>query len=231
MHAKHLDEYENASTPVLLPDNAVSEGTEEFSTPLSVWWTRRILDIVFSLTGLILALPIILVAAAFSKRATGLSVVYAQKRGCGQERYVMCKIRTMDINGNVVCPKMRKFRIDELLQFWYVLIGVISMVGLRDLRTCEEAHILKSYPEEHWLRSTKRGLTGEIQLDKGDRLSQHALYEQCGWNQRQAEQSVFTYVPYYLWQILRTPFMVVSGLVSDKNGDQPAAETSKVAAE
>lgn len=107
----------------------------------------RILDIVISLIGLILLLPLfILVALAIRIDSRGF-VFFVQKRvGRGGKQFPLFKFRTMktgsekkglitigtsDSRITRIGSFLRKYKLDELPQLWNVLIGQMSLVGPR----------------------------------------------------------------------------------------------------
>lgn len=131
---------------------------------------KRLFDILLSITMLILVSPVLLV---------GLLLVYAQDRhspiyrasrvGIGNTDFTMIKIRSMKVGSDKsgvmstaetddrITPighVIRRFKLDELLQFWNVLVGDMSVVGPRpntrrngvDLYTAYEMNLLSVCP-------------------------------------------------------------------------------------
>ena len=144
---------------------------------------KRMLDVGISMLLLLLALPVISVAALLIKITSPGSVVFKQKRiGLNGRMFTLYKFRTMiadaharrdevahlnEMNGPVfkarVDPRvtpvgrwLRKFSLDELPQLWNVLKGDMSLVGPRPPIPEEVA----SYHRWHRRRlSMKPGLT------------------------------------------------------------------------
>lgn len=147
---------------------------------------KRLLDIVGSLLGLlILALVFVPVAIAIQLDNPG-PVFYSQERyGLQGRTFRLRKFRSMVVNAdqlknrvanevsgllfkNKQDPRvtrvgrfLRNTSLDELPQFWNVLVGEMSLVGTRPPTGDEVVH----YNERHWQRlNVKPGLTGEWQV-------------------------------------------------------------------
>ena len=148
--------------------------------------SKRILDIAGSLVGLtILGVVFVPIAIAIYLDNPG-SILYAQKR-CGLygKPFTIRKFRTMIVNAeqlqslvqneangpifkNRNDPRvtrlgrfLRRTSLDELPQFWNVLMGEMSLVGTRP-PTLDE---VGKYSKHHWQRlDVKPGITGEWQV-------------------------------------------------------------------
>ena len=119
---------------------------------------KRVLDVVVAATGLVIAAPILAVAAAAIRLDSTGPIVFRQMR-CGLygRPFLMCKLRTMvndaearrqellhlnEMDGPVfkiqadpritrVGRWLRRFSLDEIPQLWNVLVGDMSLVGPR----------------------------------------------------------------------------------------------------
>nr|WP_235355294.1 sugar transferase [Aliterella atlantica] len=147
---------------------------------------KRFLDIVGSLVGLtILGLIFIPVAIAIKLDSPG-PILYSQERyGLQGRTFRIRKFRSMVTNADAlknqvqneasglifknkqdprvtrVGKLLRSTSIDELPQFWNVLVGEMSLVGTRP-PTADEVAL---YNERHWKRlDVKPGMTGEWQI-------------------------------------------------------------------
>ncbi len=148
---------------------------------------KRCLDIVGSLIGLlVLAIVFVPIAIAIKIDSRG-PIFFTQKRyGLQGRPFVIRKFRSMVINAEQlkflvnneahgfifknkndfrvtkVGQFLRHFSLDELPQFWNVLVGEMSLVGTRP-PTHEE---VINYTNYHWQRlNVKPGLTGEWQIN------------------------------------------------------------------
>ena len=104
---------------------------------------RRIVDIVFSIIGIILTSPIMLIIAIAIKLDSKGPVIFKQDRTGKYGKIFKCwKFRTMVANNNVrdfskadqhtkVGTFLRKTSLDELPQFFSILMGHMSFIGPR----------------------------------------------------------------------------------------------------
>ncbi len=136
---------------------------------------KRAFDISFSLTAFTLLLPLILYTIIRLKISSKGPVFYSQERiGYKGKPFIMYKFRSMIINAEKNGPQlstenddritkwgksMRKWRLDELPQFWNILIGEMSLVGPRPERKYYIDQIVTVHPEYKYLYKVKPGLT------------------------------------------------------------------------
>ncbi|MQT14316.1 sugar transferase [Segnochrobactrum spirostomi] len=106
---------------------------------------KRLLDIVFSITGLVVGVPVMLVCAVLIRLDSPGNPLFAQIRVGRNGRLFVCyKLRTMRAGTpNVATHEasrasvtrigqvLRKTKLDELPQLWNVLVGEMSLVGPR----------------------------------------------------------------------------------------------------
>ena len=131
---------------------------------------KRLFDIVFSVLVLLASAPVMLTALFLVWWQDRHSPLYKATRVArGNGDFVMIKIRSMRINADKtgvtstsatdnritrVGHFIRRFKLDELSQFWNVLMGDMSVVGPRpntrahgvDLYTPAEMHLLSVRP-------------------------------------------------------------------------------------
>ena len=157
--------------------------SDTFSGPLLKSARKRLIDIIFSLTLLLLAWPImILVAAAILIESNGRGpVFYRQERvGKNGQTFMLLKFRSMRVDAEAsgapqwakakdsrvirVGAFIRKFRLDEIPQLINVLKGDMSVVGPRPERP-QIVRDLSQSIRNYSLRSlVKPGITGWAQV-------------------------------------------------------------------
>lgn len=136
---------------------------------------KRLTDILFSVFGLVLLSPLMIYAAIRVKLSSKGPIFYAQERvGYKGKLFTMYKFRSMyaDAEGNGpalsshqdprITPwgkTMRKWRIDELPQFWNVLKDEMSLVGPRPERRFYIDKINAQTPYYRYLLKVKPGIT------------------------------------------------------------------------
>lgn len=138
-------------------------------------YIKRLLDIVISLTALIVLSPVLLIVAVLVRCKLGSPVIFHQERpGYNEKIFRLCKFRTMtderDENGELLPDAvrltgfgrlLRATSLDELPELWNILKGDMSLIGPRPLLIS----YLPYYTEEERLRHTVRpGLTGLAQV-------------------------------------------------------------------
>jgi exopolysaccharide biosynthesis polyprenyl glycosylphosphotransferase len=150
--------------------------------------TKRVFDIAFSTLMLILLLPVFLYFAIAIKFDSKGPVFYLQERiGRYGKAFNILKFRTMHQNAENGTPKLssatdervtrigkilRKYRIDELPQFWNILMGEMSVVGPRPERKYYINQIIEDAPYYCLLYKIRPGLTswGPIKIGYSDTI-------------------------------------------------------------
>lgn len=142
---------------------------------------KRILDLVVSITALVLASPILLICAILIKLEDGGPVFYKQERlTINNKPYYIYKLRTMRVDaesytGAVISGKndprvtkigrfLRRSKLDEVPQFMNVLMGEMSVVGPRSERPEFVATFEKKIPGYSQRFAVKAGITGLAQI-------------------------------------------------------------------
>lgn len=110
-------------------------------------YVKRMLDIIICLIAVIITLPINIIIGIITFFDVGTPMFFVHKRpGLGEEPFTMVKFRNMtnatDENGNLLQASdrvtnfgkfVRATSLDELLQFWLILQGKMSIIGPRPL--------------------------------------------------------------------------------------------------
>jgi len=151
---------------------------------------KRTMDIVVSLFALILLSPLYLFAAIKVKLSSQGPIIYKQRRiGRFGRVFYIYKFRSMYVNAEQKGPAlskdddpritpwgkvMRKWRIDELPQFYNILIGNMSLVGPRPERKYFIDIISQTHPHYRYLHKVKPGLTswGMVQFGYAENVKQ-----------------------------------------------------------
>ena len=143
---------------------------------------KRCGDILLSLLALILFSPFILVISLLIKIEDGGPVIFRQSRLTSAGRpFTIRKFRTMvphteteepQISVAVDDPRitkvgafLRRFRLDEIPQFFNILIGDMSLVGPRPEMMANVARYKIDLPSFVYREKMKAGLTGYAQIE------------------------------------------------------------------
>lgn len=167
-----------------------SESIDLFDSPLLLFrnngltyrqmFVKRAMDLVFSLVGIFLASPIMLVIAVCIKAYDHGPVFYRQKRQTigGREFYIL-KFRSMIVDSErhgarlakahddritPVGKVIRRLHFDELPQLFNILKGDMALVGPRPERKEITEEYSKAIPEFSFRLKVKAGLTGYAQV-------------------------------------------------------------------
>ena len=136
---------------------------------------KLFLDKVCSVVALLLLSPLFAYIAWRVKKDSPVPVFFRQERiGYLGQPFWMYKFRTMYVNAEENGPSlsseddlrvtpfgriMRKYRLDELPQFWNVLKGDMSLVGPRPERKYFIDEIVKTAPYYYLLHNVRPGIT------------------------------------------------------------------------
>lgn len=160
---------------------------------MPVWqhYLKRIMDIAVSLFFLILFSPVYLGIAIILKLTSKGPVFFMQERiGLHGLPFNIYKFRSMYLNaeeeGMPLLSKendsritpfgkwMRKIRLDEIPQFWNVLIGDMSLVGPRPERQYYIDRIMEMAPHYRHLHKVRPGITswGQVKFGYAENVEQ-----------------------------------------------------------
>lgn len=196
--------------------------------PLSLLKNRilkRSFDIVFSLTVLVLLSPLFFLLAILIKVTSRGPVFFKQERiGTNNVKFDMYKFRSMpvqqketsdtiwttanDSRVTSVGRVMRKTNLDELPQFWNVLIGNMSVIGPRPERAHFVEQFKKEIPYYKVQHLAKSGVTGLAQVN--------------GWRgdisiEKRVECDIFYMENWSFWLDLKIAWLTVFGRDTQKN--------------
>ncbi len=151
---------------------------------------KRMLDIFLSLVAIIILSPVFLFSAIAVKLSSKGSIFFRQERiGIHEKPFAIIKFRSMysdaEKNGPQLSSEndsritkfgkfMRKTRLDEIPQFYNVLIGEMSLVGPRPERQYYIDKIVEKAPHFLNLLKVKPGITswGQVKFGYAENIEQ-----------------------------------------------------------
>jgi exopolysaccharide biosynthesis polyprenyl glycosylphosphotransferase len=158
----------------------------EIRQELMPYWQKvikRLIDIVVSAVCFILLIPIYLYITMRVKMSSAGPIFYRQERiGINGKPFHIIKFRSMYVDAEQRGPQlsktgddrctpwgslMRKWRLDELPQFWNVLRGEMSLVGPRPERQFYIEKIMQRAPHYRHLLKVRPGITSWGQVKYG----------------------------------------------------------------
>jgi len=144
---------------------------------------KRIIDIIVSLFFLLLLSPVYIITALVIKLSSRGPVFFAQERiGLHGNPFTIYKFRSMFVGAEKGTPMlssdndsritpigkfMRGIRLDEIPQFYNVLIGDMSLVGPRPERQYFIDQIMQRAPHYRHLHKVRPGITSWGQVKYG----------------------------------------------------------------
>ena len=153
---------------------------------------KRLLDIIISLSALILLAPLYAIIGYKVKKNLGSPIFFKQTRpGLQAQPFDMIKFRTMkdatDASGNLLPDSMRmtafgkmlrSSSLDELPELWNVLKGDMSLVGPRPLLMEYVPLYNKEQTRRHEMRP---GITGWAQINGRNAISWEEKFQLDVW--------------------------------------------------
>jgi len=148
----------------------------------------RVFDFVFSLLGLVLGFPVLLVLTIVGLFDTGSPIFRQVRVGRHQQPFTLVKFRTMKVDTASVATHLassasitpfgrflRKTKLDELPQLWNVLKGEMSLVGPRPGLFNQEE--LTEERAKRGVFDVRPGITGLAQVNEIDMSTPALLAE------------------------------------------------------
>jgi lipopolysaccharide/colanic/teichoic acid biosynthesis glycosyltransferase len=157
--------------------------------------TKRVIDVLFSITAIILLLPLIIFIVIKTKLSSPGTIIYSQQRvGYKGVSFTIYKFRSMYANAEVNGPQlssdtddritpwgkiMRKWRLDEIPQLWNIIKGDMSLVGPRPERRFYTNQLIQIVPNYASLFLVKPGLTSLGMIEFGYASNINELIERA----------------------------------------------------
>ena len=148
----------------------------------------RVFDVVFSLLGLLVGFPVLLVLTIIGLFDTGSPIFRQVRVGRHQQPFTLVKFRTMKVDTASVATHLassasitpfgrflRKTKLDELPQLWNVLKGEMSLVGPRPGLSNQEE--LTEERAKRGVFDVRPGITGLAQVNEIDMSTPALLAE------------------------------------------------------
>lgn len=151
---------------------------------------KRAFDILFSALALVVLSPVLLLIAVMVKLSSPGPVFFTQERiGKYGRPFRIIKFRTMHTDAERNGPQLssrtdpritrvgrwlRRTRMDELPQFWNVLVGDMSLVGPRPERQYFIDRIMQVAPHYRHLHKVRPGITswGQVKFGYAENVDQ-----------------------------------------------------------
>lgn len=148
----------------------------------------RLLDVVFSITGLLLGAPVLLSIYVVGLFDTSLPLFRQERVGRDQKPFTLVKFRTMRPDTASVASHLadasaitrlgaflRRTKLDELPQLWNVLKGEMSLVGPRPCLFNQTELITERH--SRGVFNARPGITGLAQVNNIDMSTPKLLAE------------------------------------------------------
>lgn len=156
---------------------------KQYLMPRWQFFIKRIIDVSVSLVTMIILLPVVIYVVIRVRLSSKGSIIFLQERiGINGKPFFIYKFRSMRVDAESEGPQlshdhdnrvtpwgklMRKWRLDEIPQFWNVLIGDMSLVGPRPERQYYIDLITKEAPHYRHLLKVRPGITSWGQVKYG----------------------------------------------------------------
>lgn len=201
IHLKMLPSEYNMVLGMVKMNNILGAKLAEVDFEVMPYWqkfVKRGMDIGLSLIALICCLPVFIVIAIFIRIDSQGPIFFRQERiGYKGIPFKIIKFRSMFIDAEVKGPQLssenddrrtrvgiflRKTRLDELPQFFNVLLGQMSLVGPRPERQFFIDQIVAKAPLYKRLHRVKPGITSWGQIKYGYAESVEEMIERMKYD-------------------------------------------------
>lgn len=151
---------------------------------------KRAIDVFSSLLALIILLPVFIIIAIGVKLGSAGPIFYSHERiGLNGKPFKIIKFRSMTTGAEALGPQLsskndkrvttfgkflRKYRLDEIPQFYNVIIGEMSLVGPRPERQFFIDQIMDKAPHYRLLHKVRPGITswGQVKFGYAENVDQ-----------------------------------------------------------
>jgi O-antigen biosynthesis protein WbqP len=170
----------------------------------------RVLDFLFSLVGLVILIPLILILFVRGYFDTGAPLFIQTRLGKNKNEFRLVKFRTMSVGTPSVGSHevsvssitkyggfLRRTKLDELPQLWNVLKGEMSLVGPRP--NLPNQHELIGERQKLGVYDIRPGITGLAQVNNIDMSTPDLLAKTD--QKMMVELSIRTYFKYILMTV------------------------------
>jgi len=180
----------------ILQEPLISIPTKDL--PVWQYFTKRFMDIAFSVFAILLLIPVYIICAIGVKLSSKGPIFYLQERiGINGKPFKIIKFRSMVANAETGTPLLsskedpritkfghfiRKTRLDETPQFINVLLGDMAIVGPRPERQYYIDQIVKIAPLYKLLLTLKPGMTSWGQVKFGYAENIEEMVERLKWD-------------------------------------------------
>jgi sugar transferase (PEP-CTERM system associated) len=150
-----------------------------FKRGIIVRATKRTIDLLVAIAGLVMALPVLVIVAILIKLDSSGPVFYRQIRvGLRAQPYMILKFRSMFYDAEIGGPRwtsakdaritrvgsyLRKWRLDEIPQLINVIRGEMTLVGPRPERPVFVQELRRDIPFYDLRHAVRPGITGWAQ--------------------------------------------------------------------
>jgi len=160
---------------------------------------KRLMDVLFSGLALVFLSPVMAAIAILVKRDSDGPAIYSQQRvGMHRVPFKIYKFRTMAVDAEAdgtprlsrdddprvtrLGRMLRKYRLDELPQFWNVMKGDMSLVGPRPEREYYESLIIERAPHYSLVHQLRPGITSWGMVKYGYATSVDQMVERLAYD-------------------------------------------------